>query len=83
MGGEFTITFNEDGSYWYYEGSLSSYIGSGSWEITDDIVVLTENVKGSVIRLKIQDDAIVYSAENSDNFYYITVRDGDRFNLSE
>ena len=30
FGGDFTITLNADGTYQYYEGYLSSYIGFGN-----------------------------------------------------
>lgn len=79
IGSPFTITFNEDGTYMYYEGVLSSYIGAGSWNLDDDIAVLTENIKGSVIRLKVQNDVLTYIESGSDNFYYIHVKDGERF----
>lgn len=82
IGGLFTISFKEDGTYMYYEGDLSSYIGSGSWNIDGNTVVLSEEIRDSVIRLKIQGDTLIYIAEGSGNFYYIKVKDGERFTLS-
>jgi len=82
IGGLFTISFKEDGTYMYYEGDLSSYIGSGSWNIDGNTVVLSEKIRDSVIRLKIQGGTLIYIAEGSGNFYYIKVKDGERFTLS-
>ena len=31
FGGDFTITLYADGTFSYYEGMLSSYIGAGTW----------------------------------------------------
>lgn len=82
IGGLFTISFKEDGTYMYYEGDLSSYTGSGSWNIDGNTVVLSEEIRDSVIRLKIQGGTLIYIAEGSGNFYYIKVKDGERFTLS-
>ena len=42
FGGDFTITLREDGTYEYYEGFLSSYIGTGTWTVEDGMLILTE-----------------------------------------
>ena len=79
-GGDFTITLNADGSYQYYEGFLSSYIGLGTWTIENDMVILTEQGgQDSVYRFAIKDGALVYLADGSDNFLYVKASDGDRF----
>ena len=41
-GGDFTITLNEDGTYEYYVGFLSSYIGSGNWTVEGSELTMTE-----------------------------------------
>lgn len=81
VGSDFTITFNADGTYGYYEGVLSSYKGAGTWKVTDDTVIMTEGISKKVNYLKIQGSDLVYIAENSDNFYYITVKDGEKFSV--
>ena len=80
FGGDFTITLNADGSYQYYEGYLSSYIGFGNWTVKDGTVVLTEQGgQDAVYRFAVQDGALVYLADGSDRFLYTDVTDGDRF----
>ncbi len=81
VGSDFTITFNSDGTYVYYEGVLSSYIGAGTWKVTDNIVLMTEGVSKKVNNLKINGSDLVYIADASDNFYYITVKDGEKFSV--
>ena len=79
-GGDFTITLNADGTYQYYEGFLSSYIGFGTWTIENDMVILTEQGgQNSVYRFAMKDGALVYIADGSDNFLYVKASDGDRF----
>ena len=84
FGGDFTITLNEDGSYRYYEGFLSSYIGSGDWSVKNDTVVMTE--KGgydAVFRFSVKDGDLIYRSDGSDRFIYTAVEDGDRFRQTD
>ena len=84
FGGDFTITRNEDGSYRYYEGFLSSYIGSGDWSVKNDMVVMTE--KGgydTVFRFSVKDGDLIYRSDGSDRFIYTAVEDGDRFRQTD
>ena len=79
-GGDFTITLHADGTYQYYECFLSSYIGFGDWTVEDGTVILTEQGgQDSVYRFAVQDGALVYLADGSDNFLYVKASDGDRF----
>lgn len=78
-GSDFEITFNADGTYRYYEGTLSSSGGSGTWKITDDTVIMTEKISKKVNYLKINGSDLIFIADGSDNFYYINVEDGDKF----
>ena len=41
-GSNFTITVKADGTFNYYEGSLSSHIGRGEWLYSDGILTLFE-----------------------------------------
>ncbi len=80
FGSPFTIALNEDGSYQYYEGVLSSYIGLGAWRIENGVLILTESGGYDfVFRFAIRDGALVYRAEGSSKFIYADVQDGDRF----
>lgn len=80
FGGDFTITLREDGSYEYYEGFLSSYIGTGTWTIEDGVLILTEQGGWDfVYRFTVQDGALVYRAAGSSAFIYVKAADGDRF----
>ncbi len=80
FGGDFTITLNADGTYRYYEGFLSSYIGVGTWTVENDTVILTEQGgQDAVYRFAVQDGALVYAADGSDRFLYVDVQNGDRF----
>ncbi len=79
IGGQFTISFNKDGTYSYYEGSLSSYMGGGTWTISDDTVILMEATSGKKNKLRADREDLVYIADGSDNFYYIHVKDGEKF----
>ncbi len=80
FGGDFTITLNADGSYQYYEGFLSSYIGVGIWTVENDTVTLTEQGgQDAVYRFAVKNGALVYLADGSDNFLYVKAEDGDRF----
>ena len=84
FGGDFTITLNEDGSYRYYEGFLSSYVGSGDWSVNNDTAVMTE--KGgydAVFRFSVKDGDLIYRSDGSDRFIYTAVEDGDRFRQTD
>ena len=80
FGGDFTITLREDGSYEYYEGFLSSYIGMGTWTVEDGMLILTEQGDYDfVYRFTVQDGALVYRAAGSSAFIYVKAADGDLF----
>ena len=79
---KFAITLFEDGTFSYYEGMLSSYIGFGTWEETDGIVTLTTSSGyGLVHRFRREEKALVFITEGSDNFIYVKVADGEKFLL--
>lgn len=78
-GGEFTIQINDDGTFEYYEGLLSSYIGTGSWVLESDILVLSDDAYPFVNRFEVKDGDLVFSSEDSSNFLYVKVADGEHF----
>ncbi|MBO4298371.1 MAG: hypothetical protein J5998_06200 [Clostridia bacterium] len=80
FGGDFTITLNADGTYAFYEGPLSSYIGSGEWYVYWNALNLTE--EGGLeleFMFEYEDDALLFYAAGSDDFPYVTVPDMGRF----
>ncbi len=84
FGGDFTITLQNDGTYSYYAGMLSSYIGSGKWTVNDGILTMTETTGyDRTFRFSVKDDALVFISEGSDKFMYVTVENGDRFIMDD
>ena len=80
FGSDFTVSFKPDGTYAYYEGVLSSYIGMGTWSVKDGIITMAETGGYDFIyHFAIDGDDIVYIARNSSKFIYSHVEDGDRF----
>ena len=79
-GGDFTITLNEDGTYTFYEGYLSSYMGGGAWFQSGARIDMTEENGYDLYFTFIPvEDALVFAEEDSDNFIYVKVPDGGRF----
>ncbi|RVU98605.1 hypothetical protein EII22_02015 [Coriobacteriales bacterium OH1046] len=84
FGGDFTIKLNEDGTYEYSVGFLSSYIGLGTWEVESGILTLTETSGyENVFRFSVGDGELVFISEGSSQFMHVAVEDGDRFMLEE
>ena len=82
FGGSFSIQINTDGTYDYYEGNLSSYIGVGEWELDGDTLLLADNDEvGYPLAnyFKVKGDSLVFLPENSSNFIYVKVAEGERF----
>jgi len=85
FGGDFTITLNEDGTYQYYVGFLSSYIGFGNWSVENGMLTMTENKElcgyDDIFHFSVGNDELTFVSEESSKFMYVTVEDGDRFLL--
>ena len=82
FGGDFTITLDKDGRYEFYEGFLSSYIGSGNWTVEGGVLTMTEDPENGyplVFRFTVRDGGLLFVADGSDRFIYTEVEDGDRF----
>ena len=78
--GEFAIKLNADGTFAYYEGWASSYVGYGNWSVENGELVLSDDGDyGFVNRFKIDGNDLVFMEEDSTNFLYVTVADGERF----
>ena len=86
FGGDFTIRLARSGYFTYYEGGLSSYIGRGTWSRNGDIICLADTVGENLPEIgielfyfRIDGYDLIFEAENSDEFRYVDVADGDRF----
>ena len=79
FGGAFTIKIYEDGTFQYYVGLLSSYIGIGEWSVEDGILTLEDYDLDFINHFRIGENTLTYLAVDSTNFMYLTVEDGDRF----
>ena len=84
FGGPFNIYLKSDGSCSYYVGYLSSHIGSGSWSLSDGVVTIKETTANgeNTFYFQAQKDTLIFIAENSSRFQFITVEDGDKFERS-
>lgn len=81
FGGDFTITLNADGTYEFYEGPLSSYMGMGTWNACDDVIHMTEGNAGFALSFTfgVEDNVLIYLSAESDAFPYVALSDGARF----
>lgn len=82
FGGDFTITLNGDSTFSYSEGLFSSYLGIGKWTLEGDVLCLEDDEKLAlplVNYFRIEGNDLVFQAEDSSNFRYIEVADGERF----
>lgn len=82
FGGDFTVQIKDDGTFEYYEGPLSSYIGYGKWSLEDDILCLSEESEDggpSHNYFKVDGENLVFQAGKSRNFSYVKVSDGEKF----
>lgn len=80
FGGDFTISLRADGSFTYYEGHLSSYIGAGKWSVSGDILTLEDETGvPKVNRFRMEGNDLIFQAKGSTNFIYVKVADGAVF----
>ena len=81
--GDFAIKLNDDGTFSYYEGWASSYVGYGSWSVENGELVLYDDEDMGCYpfenRFKIDGGDLVFVEDGSTNFLYVTVADGERF----
>lgn len=77
----FTISLNEDGSFSYYEGAASSYIGAGAWELSENRVTLRDTGYGEEwdFFFTVQDGCLVFDKKASHRFIHTDPVDGIRF----
>lgn len=83
--GSFTITLYDDGTFTYYEGNASSYFGTGTWKQDGSTITLTDNeIAGYslVNHFKLDGTELVFSEQNSSNFIYVKVKNGEKFHCT-
>lgn len=80
FGSAFTLTLEPDGTYSFYEGVLSSYMGTGRWEYTDPYLSLSEE-GGAFLYFTLipATDALFFLSGSSTDFPYVKVPDLGRF----
>ncbi len=81
-GDDFTITLEADGSYSFYESMLSSYIGTGSWQLENGVLTLTEDENigyNMTNRFRVDGKTLRFVEKDSDNFIYLKLADGAKF----
>lgn len=81
FGGDFVISLEEDGSFTYYEGALSSYIGMGEWTLEGETLTLQEKTQHFTFQVEGED--LIFQHGQSGNFLYVKVLDGDKFSTEE
>lgn len=82
FGGDFYISLKNDGTFSYYEGPLSSYIGTGDWTLDGNTLHLADTgIQTKIQNFYFQVDGtdLIYIAEDSDDFTHVNVSDGERF----
>jgi len=80
--GDFTITLYNDGTFSYYEGMASSYLGFGSWTQNGDAITLTDDGHGGlglINHFEFDKTDLIFIEEGSSNFIYVKVQNGERF----
>ncbi len=78
--GDFTVSLYTDGSFMYYVGMLSSYIGIGNWTQDGNIITMTDTTGADIVnKFEIEDDNLIFVASGSDGFMHMDVKDGDKF----
>ena len=83
--GDFQITLYDDGSFTYYEGLASSYLGTGTWHQDGNIITLNDDETigyALVNHFTLDGDSLVFIEKDSSNFIYVKVANGERFNLT-
>ena len=83
-GGDFLLTLAADGSYTFYEGPYSSYLGGGEWEEFYGALYLQENQGLDLQNVFAYDENTLYfAADSSDGFPYVKVPEMGRFRRTE
>lgn len=79
FGGNFTITLYGDGTYSYYEGLLSSCLGSGKWTLNGEMLELADEAYPLVNYFRMDRNDLIFIEDDSTNFTYVKLSDEARF----
>ncbi|MBO4319084.1 MAG: hypothetical protein J5857_01285 [Treponema sp.] len=83
FGDGFRIQLRVDGTFVYYEGALSSYIGMGTWKTSGNILTMHDGGEMGNPHFKnnfiIEENRIIWQEKDSTNFLYLKISDGDSF----
>ena len=95
LDGYFTISLGADGTFWYYETMLSSYIGKGEYTVEGNIITLVDEAiphydfeeeifsyKTYIFKFEYRDGSLIFLASESNRFIYISLPDGAEFSLA-
>ena len=89
FGGNFYVSLAENGRFQYYEGGLSSFIGTGDWSYDQGVLTLEVDPRisaGKQISYRFSTeklpDELRFLTEGSDKFV-VELKDGARFLLSD
>ncbi|MCQ2536916.1 MAG: M56 family metallopeptidase [Lachnospiraceae bacterium] len=86
FGSNFTISLKNDGTFSYYEGSLSSYIGIGEYTVDNDRLILFDRGMSReepwIFEFTIDDGKLIFDKSKSHDFIYVHPDDGAAFYLS-
>lgn len=55
FGGDFIIQMKGDGTFSYYEGELSSYIGTGEWKLDGNTLIFQSEGSDNFIYIKVSE----------------------------
>ena len=92
FGSDFKIEIKADGTFNYYEGFLSSHIGSGEWSYSDGMLTLYEKITRfneayepeeviNSYNFSVERDTLIFEDKDTGNFRYVKVKDGEKFKL--
>ena len=82
------IHFYPDGTEYWVDSQISSYIGMGSYRIIGDEVIIADNPMGMmdgtmtqrINHFRIKGDQLIFSEKGSDNFNWVKLTDGEKLN---
>jgi beta-lactamase regulating signal transducer with metallopeptidase domain len=80
-GSSFYINLHQNGTFQYYAGVLSSYVGMGQWELKGDKLYLHDTTLSNsmLFVFEVTGNGLKYIAKESHPFMYVNVKDGDLF----
>ena len=80
----FFIRFYPDGTDYWYETGISSFVGEGNYCIIGDELIIADKTYGtsdliSVHRFKMDGARLIFQENGSANFLFVKLKDGEEF----